>query len=459
MRRPLAALVLGAVSLAGLVPAAGAAGAADLPKFPFFHRKPVLKLACDIVRADAAAPAVSCSWSVPPSPTAADIAPFEFRLGRIGGGDGRTIVYKGGGTTFVDTSVEQDHRYGYRVQAFTANGRHVASSRMVKVAVPDPAPDHLRLDCSAEQRTAADNVRAHPVVACKWSASERSNLDHYRLLRLDLNEKSWRQVVYRGKDTSFVDEKVRAGHHYKYLVQAVDHRGHIIGTSDVADVTVPPIVIVDPPCWASTQADDAKSVAICAPNKPQPVPGPKPEPTPAPKPRPFPEPKPGPKPEPLPTPEPRPETKPAPLPAPKPQPRPEPKPVPLPEPKPAPVPARMKLACAPQRMNTTTNTADVATKDPAFAPVALAVACEWAAPADLKVAGYQLWRAERPNGTKQVVFKSTDATRYLDRAVSSGHSYLYVVRALDANGRVIAHSDGVTVSFPPIMTADAGAAA
>ena len=37
MRRPLAALVLGAVSLAGLVPVAGAAGAAELPKFPFFQ--------------------------------------------------------------------------------------------------------------------------------------------------------------------------------------------------------------------------------------------------------------------------------------------------------------------------------------------------------------------------------------------------------------------------------------
>ena len=81
---------------------------------------------------------------------------------------------------------------------------------MVKVAVPDPAPDHLRFGCSAEQRPAVDDRRARPVVVCKWSASERPNLDHYRLLRLDLNEKGWRQVVYRGKDTSFVDEKVQA---------------------------------------------------------------------------------------------------------------------------------------------------------------------------------------------------------------------------------------------------------
>jgi hypothetical protein len=118
----------------------------------------------------------------------------------------------------------------------------------------------------------------------------------------------------------------------------------------------------------------------------------------------------------------------------------------------------MKLACAPQRIATTEST-DAKNTDATFAPAEAVVVCEWAAPADLKVAGFQLWRAERPDGTKQVVFRSADATRYVDRAVSGGHSYTYVVRALDANGRVIGQSDGVTVTFPPIMTADAGAAA
>ena len=41
----------------------------------------------------------------------------------------------------------------------------------------------------------------------------------------------------------------------------------------------------------------------------------------------------------------------------------------------------------------------------------------------------------------------------------AGHGYLYVVRAVDANGRVIAQSDGVSVQFPPTMTTNAGAAA
>jgi hypothetical protein len=260
------------------------------------------------------------------------------------------------------------------------------------------------------------------------------------VLRLELNAKSWRQVVYRGKDTSFVDEKVRDGHRYKYLVQAIDGRSHVIGTSDVVDVAVPPIVIDDP-----------------AP-KPVPVPRPKPEPMPEPKPEPRPEPKPEPRPEAKPVPSPEPVRMPLPTPKPEPVP-PEPKPAPLPDPRPLPPVARMKLACAPQRV-AVDGSPGTKNTDPAFAPVGVAVACEWAAPADLKVAGYALWRAERPDGTRQVIFKSVDATRYVDRAVSSGHSYVYVVKAFDANGRVIGQSDAVTVSFPMTTTAtDTGAAA
>jgi hypothetical protein len=346
MRRPLAALVLGAVSLAGLVPAAGA-GAAELPKLPFFHRKPVLKLACDIVRADAAAPAVSCWWTAPPSRAALDAAnpaDYTFRLGRVGGGEGRTIVYEGTGTTHVDATVEPGTKFGYLVQAVNANGRTVARSRMVRVAVPDPAPDHLRLGCSAEERAAADNTARRPVVACTWSAPDGKHLAGFRLFRLDLNEKGWRQVVYRGEDTSFVDEKVRPGHRYTYLVQALDHREHIIGTSDVVDVEVPPIVADPPtpidPCRvkAAVTVNGASAIEpICPPVDPAPKPVPVPRPKLAPKPEPLPTPKPEPRPEPKPAP--TPEPKPVPLPTPRPE------PVPAPEPKPMPPVARMKLAC------------------------------------------------------------------------------------------------------------------
>jgi hypothetical protein len=335
MRRPLAALLLGAVSLAGIAPLA--AGAADLPKGPFTGpRKPVIKLR-------------------------------------------------------------------------------------------DPGPDQLRFACSAEERTVTSN-QAGPAVACKWSTSERRTLDHYRLFRLDLNGESWRQVVYRGKDTSFVDGRVEAGHRYRYRVQAIDRRGHVIGISDVTDVAVPPVVIVDPPV-KRTPVPDPKPEPINRPVKPAAAPEPRPEPMPAPKPRPLPEPRP------------------EPLPAPAPTPRPEPEPVPVPEPKPVPVVARMRLACAPQRVDTD-NTTDKMT----FAPAEPVVVCEWAAPSDLRVSGYQLWRADRPDGTRQVIFRSVDATRFVDWAVSAGHSYVYVVRALDANGRVIAQSDGVSVSFPAPST-------
>jgi hypothetical protein len=336
MRRPLAALVLGAVSLAGLVPAAGA-GAAELPKLPFFHRKPVLKLGCKVVRQDDA-PAVGCRWSSP-RPAAADTTDFTFHLRRGGGGAGRVDVYIGPETWFVDTSVEPGGHYAYRVEIVRPDTRRTIHSRVVVVQVP-PVDDR-------------DSIDPIPVPTPKPRPAE--------------------------------------------------------------------------PTVKPTPAPD-----------PKPAPVPRPEPKSAPLPAPNPEPRPEPKPAPLPAPEP----KPVPLPTPKPE------PVPAPEPKPVPAVARMKLACAPQRF-ATTDPAETKNTDSSIAPASPVVACEWAAPADLKVAGYQLWRADRPDGTKQVVFKSVDATRYLDRAVSSGHSYVYVVRALDANGRVIAQSDGVSVSFPP----------
>lgn len=455
MRRPLAALVLGAVSLAGLVPAAGA-GAAELPKLPFIHRKPVLKLACDVVRQDDK-PAVACRWSSPSSPeaknTAADPAgvrpAWKFELHRGGGGAGRTVVYTGPETSFVDTSVEPGSNYGYKVEALNADGRTVARSRAVVVKIPTPA-DHLRLSCAVEQR-ADDARRARPAVACKWSPAERDDLAGYRLFKADGT--GWRQVVYRGPDTAFLDVKVRPGHRYRYLVQALDHRGDVIGVSDIEEVEVPatdPPVPADPTCRVTDAATNDTPPAVdvvCKPAAPAPKPTSKPDPKPAPLPAPKREPRPEPKPEPTPTTKPRPVLEPKPEPLPAPTPKPAPEPTPLPEPKPAPVPVRMRLACAPQRF-ATTDTTDAKTTDATIAPTGPVVVCEWATPSELKVASYQLWRADRPEGTKQVVFKSADATRYVDRAVAAGHSYVYVVRALDADGRVIGQSDAVSVSFP-----------
>ena len=347
MRRPLAALVLGAVSLAGLVPAAGAAGAAELPKFPFFHRKPVLKLGCKVVREEAP-PAVACRWSSP-RPATADPTGITFELRRGGGGAGRTVVYTGPERFFVDTSVEPGGHYAYRAEVVRPEARRMIHSRVVVVRVP--------------------------------KADDRDPMD--------------------------------------------------------------PVPVPNP---KPRPADP----------RVKPTPAPEPKPAPAPKPAPDPKPRPAPEPKPKPVPEPTPA--PLPMPGAKPTPEPTPRPAAEPAPKRAPTMARMKLTCTLQRM-ATTDTGDSTTNSTTIAPTRPAVVCEWAAPADLKMAGYQLWRAERPDGTKQVVFRSADATRYVDRAVSSGHSYVYVVRALDANGRVIGQSDAVTVTFPPTMTTNTGARA
>lgn len=268
---------------------------------------------------------------------------------------------------------------------------------------------------------------AGPAVNCRWSPVERAAT--FSLRRGGGGE--GRVELYSGTETSFLDTSVEPGSNYVYKVGAQGAGGERAGQSRAVTVKVPAEAGADPRPAKPAAAEKPKA----RPAEPKALPGPakttRPavaaEPKPAPTAKPVSEPKPA-----VPKPSPLPSTKPAPLPATK----------PAPEVKPAPVAARMRLACGLQRTASTT--------DGTAEPV---VACEWAAPADLEVAGYQLWRADKAEGTKQVIFRTADATRYADEAVAAGHQYVYMVKALDAAGKAIAQSDGVWVPLPGPTTA------
>jgi hypothetical protein len=276
----------------------------------------------------------------------------------------------------------------------------------------------VKLACAVVRKDEA------PAVACRWSAVERAVT--FSLRRGGGGE--GRVEVYSGAETSFVDTSVDPGSNYVYKVGAQGAGGERVGQSRAVTVKVPEERGADPAPARPAPAEKPKT----RPAEPKAAPGPtkstkppvaaEPKRAPVAAPKPVSEPKPA-----VPKPSSLPQTKPAPLPETK----------PAPEVKPAPVVARMRLACGPQRT--------ASTADETAAP---AVVCEWAAPADLRVAGYQLWRADKAEGTKQVIFRTADATRYADHAVTAGHHYVYMVKALDAAGKVIAQSDGVWVPLP-----------
>ena len=77
--------------------------------------------------------------------------------------------------------------------------------------------------------------------------------------------------------------------------------------------------------------------------------------------------------------------------------------------------------------NTATITAQAGTRPPTAA-----ITVEWTAPADVTVSRYQVWRQGSP--WKLIAEVEAGETRYTDTTAEPGRAYLYMVRALDAQG-------------------------
>lgn len=88
--------------------------------------------------------------------------------------------------------------------------------------------EQLRLDCRGFQQEGRDGV------ACGWSPSKQREFAGYRLMR---HERAQREpvVVFATRDraqTKTVDATVAPDRDYLYLVQVLDARGRVIGTSN-----------------------------------------------------------------------------------------------------------------------------------------------------------------------------------------------------------------------------------
>ena len=92
----------------------------------------------------------------------------------------------------------------------------------------------ITLGCSVVDRDA-------PSIGCRWSIPDGAAA--FRLVRLAVGTDQGRTVVARIDDpaqNSFVDSPVRRGVRYRYVVQAYDAPGRLIGVSRPAHVGVPP---------------------------------------------------------------------------------------------------------------------------------------------------------------------------------------------------------------------------
>lgn len=107
----------------------------------------------------------------------------------------------------------------------------------------DDRVEALRLRCAARTTdVATDTGSAAAAVHCEWSAPTSPHAAVVRVLRLDPSVDDHRRVVFRTPDlalTTFTDTKVRRGHRYAYVVQALSPTGRVVGQSATVWVRVP----------------------------------------------------------------------------------------------------------------------------------------------------------------------------------------------------------------------------
>lgn len=69
-------------------------------------------------------------------------------------------------------------------------------------------------------------------------------------------------------------------------------------------------------------------------------------------------------------------------------------------------------------------------------------------PKDVKILGYNIYRKTQPDGEYEKLASQVGCCSYIDQKVTSGSSYSYVVRAVDAAGHESPDSTEINAKIP-----------
>jgi hypothetical protein len=257
MRRTLLAPIIGAIVLLGTILPATALGSvgttdgltgqsaiAGTTTGDLLTRR--IRLGCALIQPEATPtadsampdinPAIRCRWSAVDPPR---VAMYQlWRIRDIADGGTRRLIARvrpGDPLRYRDTRVRAGHTYTYKVVARAANGRRLATSRLVTVRVPVP-DEVLRMAC------ALGSAGDQQDVICRWSAAIDPRAAGYVLWRSV--DGAAREKLYRtGLDgrRGFIDTDVRPGQSIRYAVVVVNRLGHKVGKGGPVVVQIPNI--------------------------------------------------------------------------------------------------------------------------------------------------------------------------------------------------------------------------
>ena len=115
--------------------------------------------------------------------------------------------------------------------ALAATARPAPQATARPVEPQQPTVQRMRLACITGRGATL------PTAKCAWSQSTARDFHHYLLIRAA--EGGPREVVFRTEDrakTSYVDQGLRLGVGYAYVVEAFDRAGRLVGRSAVEHV-------------------------------------------------------------------------------------------------------------------------------------------------------------------------------------------------------------------------------
>jgi fibronectin type 3 domain-containing protein len=116
---------------------------------------------------------------------------------------------------FIDTDLEDNQRYEYRLRAVTFTGVVSTPSETVTV-ITKPLPKPV---------TGLEATKGKPrIVSVRWSASKKEKINHYRLYRSDEPDDDFTYYA-KVQGNSFADKVEEDGATYYYKVTAVDSDG------------------------------------------------------------------------------------------------------------------------------------------------------------------------------------------------------------------------------------------